>query len=67
MKLGYNAENDVAIFMKRKLHLCYWICTRAPCNSEQAEHCLMALDKAQVKMTLVGNSFMETETIVLRM
>lgn len=32
---------------------------------EQAEHCLMVLDKAPVKMTLMGKSFMETETIVL--
>lgn len=32
---------------------------------EQAEHCLMALDKAQVKMTLVGKSFIEAEMIIL--
>lgn len=32
---------------------------------EQAEHCLMMLDKAQVKMTPVGISFIETEMIVL--
>lgn len=32
---------------------------------EQAEHCLMVLDKAQVKMAPVGKSFMETEMIVL--
>lgn len=36
-----------------------------PVTCEQAEHCLMVLDKAPVKMTLVGNFFKETEMIVL--
>lgn len=61
-------ENGIAIFsfLKKKSYI--YITESVVeflITCEQAEHCLMALDKAQVKMTLEGKSFMETETIVL--
>lgn len=62
---GYHAENGIDVFVKESCicvpeRVLEFLITR-----KQAEHCLMALDKAQVKMTPVGKSFMETEMIVL--
>lgn len=64
MRLGYQAENSIEILGKESCICVMPSQLELLITREQAEHCLMVLDKEQVEMTPVGKSFMEKEMFV---